>query len=801
MKIAARSLLGLSLAATAPAATFNVTNTFDSGPGTLRQAILDANASFGNDQITFAIPAPGVQTISLASGLPPITEPVLIDGYTQPGSSPNTNPVGQGLNAVLLVQIDGSGAVAEPCFQLFAGNDDLLVMEISGLAINRCGVGAIDVGTGGSGAVIAGNYLGTDPSGTSVPGPQGFGVRVVNALHVAIGGTSPFERNLISGHTDAGIVTDVGAFLSVRGNLIGTNASGDAAATTTQLGNGLRLDVAAFAAVGGSDPAARNVISGVPGTAVVVTNADDSGAITGNLIGTDVTGTHPLGNFDGISVVSASPAITNNVIAASGVGIELEFSSSVIRGNFIGTDETASLDLGNLRAGIFAREDNGHIVVGGTEPGEANVIANNGESSGVVILAYGGVHVRSPEVEIRGNRIWNNFPLGIDLLDGRSSGRVTPNDPGDTDGGPNAGQNFPIITNVVFGSGQISIFGYLDSAPSTSFAVDFFSDPACTFRPQGFQQGKHYLGSAVVTTDGSGSATFLETLPVTVESGEGITATATDPVGRTSEFSQRLILAMDPRSGPAEGGTPVTISGMDFGAGTVVTVAGLPVGSLQVIDYGTLTGVMPALSAGAVYDVVVSNPPQGGYSLQSGWLSDFLDVPTGHAFHDFVARAATNGISAGVGGGLFGVDNPTTRQQMAVFIMKAKRGFCYVPPPCAGLFPDVPCSSVFAPWVEALAGEGITSGCGGGNFCPQAPVRRDQMAVFLLKGLLGPGYVPPACAGIFADVPCPSPFADWIETLYQANITGGCGQALYCPGGAVTRGQMAVFVAKTFHLP
>ena len=246
----------------------------------------------------------------------------------------------------------------------------------------------------------------------------------------------------------------------------------------------------------------------------------------------------------------------------------------------------------------------------------------------------------------------------------------------------------------------------------------------------------------MVTTDGSGIATFLETLPVAVESGEGITATATDPVGRTSEFSQRLILAMDPRSGPAEGGTPVTISGMDFGAGTVVTVAGLPVGSLQVIDYATLTGVMPALSAGAVYDVVLSNPPQGGYSLVSGWLSDFLDVPSGNAFHDFVARAATNGISAGVGAGLFGIDNPTTRQQMAVFIMKAKRGVCYVPPPCAGLFPDVPCSSVFAPWVEALAGEGITSGCGGGNFCPQTPVRRDQMAVFLLKGLLGPGYVP-----------------------------------------------------------
>jgi len=74
------------------------------------------------------------------------------------------------------------------------------------------------------------------------------------------------------------------------------------------------------------------------------------------------------------------------------------------------------------------------------------------------------------------------------------------------------------------------------------------------------------------------------------------------------------------------------------------------------------------------------------------------------------------------------------------------------------------------------------------------------MAVFLLKALRGPGYVPPACTGIFTDVACPSPFADWVETLYQANITGGCGPGLYCPSGNVTRGQMAVFVTRTFRL-
>ena len=101
-------------------------------------------------------------------------------------------------------------------------------------------------------------------------------------------------------------------------------------------------------------------------------------------------------------------------------------------------------------------------------------------------------------------------------------------------------------------------------------------------------------------------------------------------------------------------------------------------------------------------------------------------------------------ITAGIGGGFYGVTDNTLRQQMAVFILKAKHGLCYTPPPCAGVFPDVPCASNFAPWIEAMAAEGITGGCGGGNYCPQNPVRRDQMAVFLLKAEHGSAYVPPA---------------------------------------------------------
>jgi hypothetical protein len=139
---------------------------------------------------------------------------------------------------------------------------------------------------------------------------------------------------------------------------------------------------------------------------------------------------------------------------------------------------------------------------------------------------------------------------------------------------------------------------------------------------------------------------------------------------------------------------------------------------------------------------------------------------------------------------------------MAVFLLRAEHGPAWAPPPATGtVFGDVPQNAFAAAWIEALANEGITGGCGGGNFCPATPVRRDQMAAFLLKAEHGASYVPPACAGVFGDVACPSPFADWIERLAAEGITGGCGGGDYCPGSAATRGQMAVFLAKTFSLP
>jgi hypothetical protein len=143
-----------------------------------------------------------------------------------------------------------------------------------------------------------------------------------------------------------------------------------------------------------------------------------------------------------------------------------------------------------------------------------------------------------------------------------------------------------------------------------------------------------------------------------------------------------------------------------------------------------------------------------------------------------------------------------TRQQMAVFLLKSLEGASYVPPACTvATFGDVPCASPFAPWINELAARGVTAGCGGGNYCPTDPTSRQQMAVFLLKTKEGSSYVPPACTvATFGDVPCSSPFAPWIYELVARGVTAGCGGGNYCPTASVARQQMAVFLVKTFGL-
>jgi hypothetical protein len=180
----------------------------------------------------------------------------------------------------------------------------------------------------------------------------------------------------------------------------------------------------------------------------------------------------------------------------------------------------------------------------------------------------------------------------------------------------------------------------------------------------------------------------------------------------------------------------------------------------------------------------------------------FSDVPDSHIFYSFIETIFHKQITGGCGGTSYCPGNPALRKQMAVFLLKARYGATYVPPPAVGLFADVPQADPFAPWIEDLYIRGITGGCAQAplSYCPEATVLRQQMAVFLLKTLEGASYEPPDCEGVFGDVPCPSTFADWIEELADREITGGCGGGNFCPASPNTRGQMAAFLTKTFGL-
>jgi IPT/TIG domain/S-layer homology domain len=749
--------LALLCAATARSNTYVVTNTHDSGAGSLRQAILDANTNPGADTIAFNIPGSdpgcdgsGVCTIAPVGGLPGITDAVTIDGYTQTGAAVNT--AATGTNAVLKIVLSGVNSPGTEGLEL-AGNTN----TIRGLVIGggfQDGLFAIVA----SGQTVMGCFIGVDATGnTAFPNGRN-GIYFESTDGVTIGSTLPADRNLVSGNGNIGVVVDLeGATgtVVIQGNLVGTNAAGTSAVPNAAVGMSTTSNgVGGSFIIGGSAAGAGNVISGNAAQGLEVF-ANGSGAtaftVYGNLVGTDATGTLPVPN------------------------------------GAWGIDATAV-----------------GAVIGGIGPGEGNVVAYN---PGGGVINDGGMF--TVNVAIRGNSIHDNgfgqfgHGVGLDLSLNIGGDGVTPNDPGDTDTGPNNFQNFPIVSSAtpVLPASGTHVIGTLRSTASTTFDIDFYSNPACIPHPHDFLQGQTYIGSTQVTTDGSGVAAIDVTVAPTIQTGERVSATATDPTGNTSEFSQRMPFTILPASGDPAGGAALTITGTDFVAGATVAIGGVAATNVSISNYNAITANAPALPAGSLNDVTVTDSDGTTGTLPKGYVADFLDVPPTQQFYAYVTKLITNAITVGVGGGLYGVDQPTLRQQMAVFLLKAQHGLCYTPPACTiPVFPDVPCSSNFAPWIDELVAEGITGGCGGGNYCPASSVLRQQMAVFLLKTEHGSSYTPPGCMGVFHDVPCPSQFADWIEQLAAENITGGCGGGNYCPTATANRGQMAAFVVKMFNL-
>jgi hypothetical protein len=535
-------VLGLAWAAVSSAATFTVTNTDDSGVGSLRKAILDANASPGADIIAFNIPGPGVHTISLLSVLPPLTDNagVRINGYTQPGSSPNTLAIGD--DAVLLIELSGGGE------GFFAGGGYCLSVRsssnhIRGMVINNCRNGSGFFGVAiedGSNNVVSGCFLGTDAKGASAK-PNLSGVVVDGSSltpfgapnHTTIGGTSPPERNLMSGNFSEGILIGVGSSDSlIDGNYIGTDATGRGTVSNVA---GITVNASQRNIIGGMASGSGNLVSGNIASGILFGIAGQA-LVQGNRIGTDGSGSLSVPNGTGVWIQEGAGSIvvggttpqTRNLISGNafyGVRAFRPMSAPAVIGNLIGTDLTGTAPLGNGRDGILLGSGSLADTVGGTVMD--NVIAFNG-AAGVAV----GVDPSDgfSGNRIAGNSIHDNGRLGIDL----GSDGVTANDPGDSDTGPNNLQNFPVLSSAVSDEISTRVQGTLNSLAATTFTVQFFSSPNCD--ASGHGEGQNFLGEASVTTDSTGNANFQVSLS-SVSADQVITATATDPSGNTSEFS------------------------------------------------------------------------------------------------------------------------------------------------------------------------------------------------------------------------------------------------------------------------
>jgi Bacterial Ig-like domain (group 3) len=333
------ALIFAMFATPAVAAVFTVTNTNDSGVGSFRQALLDANAAAGLDTIAFNIPGAGVHTITLTSILPLITSPVLIDGYTQPGSSVNTNALNAGINAVLQVELTG----LQVSLFFFTGSDG---STVRGLIINGSANDNIESQT--SNFTVTGNFLGTNAAGTAAAGaPGAFGVRIdPPATNATIGGPNAADRNLLSGNAGGGVILPFPITTGhlIQGNYIGTDVTGTAA---LNVGTPLGLRNIGGASVLG------NLVSGNVGGGM---SLFDNNIVRGNLIGTQRDGVSPLpnSNFGGInvngngSIIGGSGAGEGNVIAfntSRGIDMQINNSNNRVTQNSIHSNTAIGITL------------------------------------------------------------------------------------------------------------------------------------------------------------------------------------------------------------------------------------------------------------------------------------------------------------------------------------------------------------------------------------------------------------------------------------------------------------------------
>ncbi len=512
------------------AATYTVTNNADSGAGSLRQAITDANSNPGADVIVFS----AAMTIQPLTELPTIFDPVAINGYTgSPGGATANSAVSPApFNGTLTVELDGQLAGTSSGIRFSTGSDG---SSIRGIVINRFTNDGIYVGA--PNVTIAGNYIGTDTTGLVDQGNtlRGIGNSDNGAGDgLTIGGLNAEDRNIISGNNEGGASPNTGDDnWTIQGNYIGLGATGVTAIPNAQVaGSGaLSLDNSNGHVVGGSTNAAKNVISGNNSHGIAPHNSDNL-TIAGNYIGTTYTGATALANggsgitvgesvnvqIGGTTGVTAGGNCTGecNIISNNGVdGIFLgqDVTTTTIEGNYIGTDITGAVDFGNTNFGVSLGAGASTNTIGGSSAEARNVISGN-TLDGVTLFQAGAGNT------VVGNYIGTNAAGTADLGNNGNGVQLSQTDSttigGNTSGARNiiSGNNSSGVyisdsdTNTILGN-YIGTNAAGDADLGNAFSGVALGDDAANNTIGGTTSGARNIisgnNSSGISTDGDGT--------------------------------------------------------------------------------------------------------------------------------------------------------------------------------------------------------------------------------------------------------------------------------------------------------
>ena len=518
----------------------------------LRAAITEANLHAGPDTILFNIPGSGVQTITIGSALPTITDTtggVTIDGYLQPGASVNTDPAID--NAVIMVQVVASNPNTDGMFISSANN------VIRGLSMYHMHRAITFQTVSAKNNAVTGSFIGTNAAGTFfAPGfiSGGNGINVTQAASgTIVGGTDPADRNVISGNEANGFSTydEQTDHNVVEGNLIGLAPNGQPIRSCTvqcygQVSHGVDINNgSSYNIIGGTSTGQRNVISNNRGEGIEFSHGSttDSNQAIGNYIGTDVTGNAGAANKfgNGLNGIHLEDGVTNDVLAFNvianngqradgsevmgGIGIEGFYTSGAwIHDNMIGVGADGATPLPNGFFGVDVHFNASWVAIGPN-----NIIANN--PSGVIVSDASDLYNT-----ISQNSIFNNGSTG--------SGRGIQ---------LSNHSNSSIAVPTLSPSG-VSLTA-ADGAACAGCTVEVFKATPNVGDASGGTagQGKVFLGSTLVPASGAFTVGFSPTL----NPGDPVTATVTDPAGDTSQFSTNVAAASaSPTPPPTPAPTP-----------------------------------------------------------------------------------------------------------------------------------------------------------------------------------------------------------------------------------------------------